>query len=118
MDYTDITTRALLETLIGAEATEAQYQGQLRPLFETNADIVCDDLAPLIAARELMRRWLAEKVRRQEPFASPDAVKLYLQLAFAGQGYESFVTLYLDAQHRLLEAEESFRGTLTPILFS
>lgn len=113
MDYTTITTRALLEELIGADATEARYEGQLRPLFEANQNNAGEELAPLLAARELLRRWAAEEVRRVEPFASPEVVKLYLQLAFAGQGHESFVTLYLDAQHRLLEAEESFRGTLT-----
>lgn len=112
-DYTAITTRALLEELIGADATEARYEGALRPLFEANQHSAGEELGPLLAARELMRRWLAEELKRQEAFASPDAVKQFLQLAFAGQSYESFVTLYLDAQHRLLEAEESFRGTLT-----
>ena len=112
-DYTNITTRELLEALIGVEATEARYEGALRPLFEANQHSASEELWPLLAARELLRRWAAEEVRRVEPFASPEVIKLYLQLAFAGQGYESFVVLYLDAQHRLLEAEESFRGTLT-----
>ena len=112
-DYTHTPTNKLLEALIGAEATEARYQGDLRPLFEARGDAVEDDLAPLFAARELMRRWLAEELKRGELFGSPIEVKQYLQLAFAGQGYESFVVLYLDAQHRLIEAEEPFRGTLT-----
>ena len=113
MDYTLIPTHELLETLIGADAAEARYDGTLRPLFEANAGRTADDLAPLFAARELMRRWLREELQHREPFSSPVAVKEYLQLAFAGQPYESFVVLYLDAQHRLIEAEEPFRGTLT-----
>jgi DNA repair protein RadC len=113
MDYTHTPTRELLEALIGEDATQARYEGDLRPLFEANGDAVGEDLAPLLAARELMRRWLAEGVKRREYFPSSVEVKQYLQLGFAGQDYESFVVLYLDAQHRLIEAEEPFRGTLT-----
>lgn len=60
-----------------------------------------------------MRRWMKEELTRSQAFESPIVVKEFLALAFAGQEYESFVTLYLNAQHRLIEAEESFRGTLT-----
>jgi DNA repair protein RadC len=49
----------------------------------------------------------------KEALSSPDAVRDYLRLYFAGQGHESFVTLFLDAQHRLIAAEELFRGTLS-----
>ena len=112
-DYTHIPTHELLETLIGPTAAEACYQGALRPLFEANAERSADDLAPLFAARELMRRWLVEEIKGREPFSSPNAVKQYLHLSFAGQSYESFVTLFFDAQHQLIEAEELFRGTLT-----
>lgn len=112
MDYTHISTEVLLEQLIGAGARE-RYQGTLRPLFEANVEREADDMAPLFAARELMRRWLAEEMKHTDPFTSPQEVKEYLALAFAGQPYESFFTLFFDAQRRLIEAEESFRGTLT-----
>jgi len=113
MDYTHTSTETLLAWLIGADATQARYDGQLRPLFEASQDRAADDLVPLLVARELVERWLAEAIRGKEVFPSPDAVKHYLQLAFAGQSYESFVVLYLDAQNRLIEAEELFRGSLT-----
>lgn len=113
MDYTHTPTTELLEALIGREATEARYEGDLRPLFEANGQALGEELAPLLAARELVRRWLTEELKYGQQFASPVAVKQYLQLAFAGQDYESFVVLYLDAQSRLIEAEEPFRGTLT-----
>jgi DNA repair protein RadC len=111
MHYRTEPTTALLERLIGHEATLATYQGSLGPLFESAIDH--EALIPLYCARELMRRWLAEELRRTEAFGSPAAVKDFLVLAFAGQPHESFVTLFLDAQMRLIEAEESFRGTLT-----
>jgi DNA repair protein RadC len=113
MDYHRMETSALLETLIGKKAAEKRYQGELRPLFEANEETAAADLAPLLAARELLSRWLAESVKKKDALASPADVKSFLVAVFAGQGYESFVTMYLDAQHRLICAEESFRGTLT-----
>lgn len=44
---------------------------------------------------------------------SPDYVKAYLRLNLAGLEYEAFMVLFLDAQHRLIEAKQLFRGTLT-----
>jgi DNA repair protein RadC len=113
MDYTHTPTETLLAAVIGARAAHARYHGTLRPLFEANKDQVGEELVPLLAARELLRRWLAEEMKHAESFGSPEAVKQYLLLAFAGQPHESFLVIYLDTQHRLLEAEESFRGTLT-----
>jgi DNA repair protein RadC len=44
---------------------------------------------------------------------SPGAVRDYLKMHFAGQEFESFVAIFLDAQHRIIAAEDLFRGTLT-----
>ena len=55
-------------------------------------------------------RWPA---RTFNMLAAPSAVREYLRLHFAGREYESFVTLFLDSQNRLIVAEELFRGTLT-----
>lgn len=64
-------------------------------------------------ARELVRRWLHEELQQAPVLTQPDHVSHFLQLRFAGQEHESFCVLFLDAQHRLLVAEELFRGTLT-----
>lgn len=45
--------------------------------------------------------------------ASPGAVTDYLRLRVGGMEHEVFGVLWLDAQNRLIEAEELFRGTLT-----
>jgi DNA repair protein RadC len=113
MQYNNMTNRALLELLLGADAVVAQYHGRLSPLFEAESDHAHEALTPLLAARELLRRWCAEELVRTEQLTSRDAIKRYLVLLFAGQRYESFVTVFLDVQHRVLEVEESFRGTLT-----
>jgi DNA repair protein RadC len=40
-------------------------------------------------------------------------VRDYLRLALGGRPHEVFVCLWLDAQHRVIDFEEAFRGTLT-----
>jgi DNA repair protein RadC len=67
----------------------------------------------LAAGLEIARELLGEELRARPVFESPATVKSYLKLQFAGQAHESFVVLFLDAQHRLIAAEELFRGTLT-----
>ena len=68
--------------------------------------------ALLQAVVELARRALQEDVRRETLLNSPDTVRQYLRLWLGHLQHEVFVTLYLDAQNRLLTAEELFRGTL------
>ena len=46
-------------------------------------------------------------------FAAPQAVADSLRLRVGGLEHEVFGVLWLDAQNRLIEAEELFRGTLT-----
>ena len=69
--------------------------------------------ALLQAVVELARRALQEDVRRETLLNSPDTVRQYLRLWLGHLQHEVFVALYLDAQNRLLTAEELFRGTLT-----
>lgn len=69
--------------------------------------------AELVAVLELARRALAQQLKARTVFATPDAVKHYLQLQLAAKGHEVFAVLFLDVQNRLLAMEELFRGTLT-----
>jgi DNA repair protein RadC len=69
--------------------------------------------AQLQAVLELARRSLREDVRRDTALSSPGAVRDYLRLTLGHREHEVFVALFLDAQNRLLVAEELFRGTLT-----
>lgn len=48
-----------------------------------------------------------------DAFATPDAVKHYLQLHLAGEPCEQFAALYLNAQNRLIAFEVLAHGTLT-----
>ena len=49
---------------------------------------------------------------RDVTLTSPQAVRDYLKLRIADREHEVFVALFLDSQHRLIAAEELFRGTL------
>jgi DNA repair protein RadC len=102
----------LLTKLIGANESRRLYRGSLQPLFapaseDSSQNEVC------AAARELVRRWLNEELRRDCVLTSPQSVRDYLRLHFTGQEHESFVVLFMDAQNRLITAKELFRGTLT-----
>ena len=58
-------------------------------------------------------RFLTEELRERGPLlTSPDQVRDYLRLALAAREHEVFVALWLDSQHRLIEAAELFRGSL------
>ena len=65
------------------------------------------------AVIELARRSIAEGLKDKSALTSPGAVRDYLRLALGGRQHEVFVCLWLDAQHRVIDFEEPFRGTLT-----
>ena len=69
--------------------------------------------AELVAVLELARRAMAQQLSERTVFASPDAVRQYLQLHLSHRPYEVFAVVFLDVQNRLLALEELFRGTLT-----
>jgi DNA repair protein RadC len=74
-------------------------------------------IGPAKAARlkvvaELARRAVSEEIERGNVMTSPQAVRDYLRLSLAALPHEVFMILFLDSQHRLLVAEELFRGTL------
>jgi DNA repair protein RadC len=69
--------------------------------------------AQLAAVVELARRALREEVRGREVLNSPGKVREYLRLSLGHAPQERFVALFLDAQNRLIDDRELFRGTLT-----
>lgn len=67
----------------------------------------------LSVARELLLRDLREQMHRGPVMTSPQILRDWLRLYCAGLEHEVFLVLYLDANHRLIEPQELFRGTLT-----
>ncbi|MBK7901202.1 MAG: DNA repair protein RadC [Betaproteobacteria bacterium] len=83
------------------------------------APIAMNDMADSVlahrlgVARELLLRDLCEQMSNSPVMSSPQVLRDWLRLHCAGLQHEVFLVLYLDAHHRLIEAEELFRGTLT-----
>jgi DNA repair protein RadC len=69
--------------------------------------------AQFAAAVELARRSLTEQMKKRSALTSPGAVRDYLRLALSGKPHEVFICIWLDAQHRVIDCAELFRGTLT-----
>jgi DNA repair protein RadC len=98
----------LLERLIGVRQTQKCYRGSLGEMFsDEHQPVKC------LMAKELVKRWLDEELKRDCVLNSPGAVRDCLRIHFAGREYESFVAMFLDSQHRLITTLELFRGTLT-----
>jgi len=81
---------------------------------------VSEDVAPYVVnsqvavAKELYTRALHAQLKDQGIFLdTPQVVRDYLCSKIGGLEYEVFWVLFLDAQNRLIAAEEMFRGTLT-----
>ncbi|MDQ7958964.1 MAG: DNA repair protein RadC [Pseudomonadota bacterium] len=104
-----------LRLFLGDEAERA-YEGcgrSLLRLIQVARDSPLRGHRQLAAGLDLAQEALAEPMRSARVFDTPTAVKDFLRVHFAGQGHESFVVLFLDAQHRLLVVKDLFRGTLT-----
>ena len=63
----------------------------------------------LQAAQRLLRRQL----RGREVLSSPQVVRDFLRVKLGSLEHEVFAVLMLDAQHRLIEYVELFRGTVS-----
>jgi DNA repair protein RadC len=69
--------------------------------------------AQFVAAIELARRSIDERLKQGAALTSPGAVRDYLRLSLASREHEVFVCIWVDAQHKVIAIDEAFRGTLT-----
>ncbi|MBS4099013.1 MAG: DNA repair protein RadC [Sulfuricella sp.] len=97
-----------------------QRFGSLTGLFAASRQDFCAvagmgeaKFAQLQAVLEMSRRALGEEIAERDALVSPELVRDYLRLHLAGLGHEVFLSLFLDAQNRVIAREELFRGTLT-----
>ncbi len=61
----------------------------------------------------IARTALDAKIKRQGNIASPDDAKAFMALRLGNLPHEVFAAIFVDAQHRVIEYRELFRGTLT-----
>jgi DNA repair protein RadC len=95
-----------------------QCQGVTRTLeagaeLETIRGLGPAKRAQFAAAVELARRALQESLAANGALTSPGAVRDYLRLKLGARKEEAFVCIWLDTQHRAIEFEIAFTGTLT-----
>ena len=86
--------------------------------LSTNALLVRDvDGQYRVASADevLSQAWgvLADRVKPGVTLSSPQEVKDYLRLEIGLLEHEVFCVVFLDAQHRVIELRQMFRGTVT-----
>lgn len=97
-----------------------RFDGRLSILAEATLDELASvsgiglaKAAQLKASFELARRALTQDMATRDTFANPGKVRDWLRLKLATRQHEVFMALWLDAQNRLIKAEELFTGSLT-----
>lgn len=101
-----------------AERLLGRYGGLAGLLHATPAELAASpELGPakraeLLAVLELSRRALSQQLRAAPVFDSPQKVKDFVALRLSALRHEVFAVMYLDSQHRLIEMQELFQGTL------
>lgn len=109
----------LLGMMVGSKTAAHMLQdagGSLSTLLNESMpsyDVLPKGRTKLQVAKELVRRSLLETLRHRDVLSSPASVRDYLRMTLTGREYEVFMVLFLDAQHRVIDSEEMFRGTLT-----
>lgn len=111
MEPSALSDRELVSLLVGEKTAKKLYRGSLTSLF--TGDQNGEPHPKLAAAMELARRLLRERLEHSSALSSPSAVRDFLRLTLSGKEHEVFLVIYLDAQNRVIETEELFRGTLT-----
>lgn len=93
--------------------------GSLRQLFSADCQRMCrvKGLGPakyvqLQAVLEMSKRVFKEVMLDKPVMDSPNAVRNYLHQLLCDEPYEQFWLVHLDNQHRVLNAEVLFKGTI------
>ena len=99
--------------LLGRFGRVSRLLAATEPEFRAVPGVGAAKSAQIAVVMELARRALAEEMGARDCLASPDAVRGYLRLRMQELAHEAFCCVFLDAQNRVIVAEELFRGTLT-----
>lgn len=67
------------------------------------------------AVAELGRRFFASQLARENVMENPQVTRHYLQSVLAHQEREIFMALFLDNQHRVLQAQKMFSGSISSV---
>ena len=111
VDYSQYTNLELVQYLLGDDYQQQIYRGTLAPFFFPKGVLrVSQEKAG--AAHELVKRWVDRDFQLPALLASPELIKEYLCVFFAGEKSEGFTVFFLDAERQLMGTEEMFRGVI------
>jgi DNA repair protein RadC len=99
------------ELLIDFGSLQALLDADLARFCQANG-LGSAKYAQLQAVLEMARRHFKEILRRGNALTSPDITRAYLSAQLRGYSYEVFACLFLDNQHRVIQLDELFRGTI------
>ncbi|WP_286264128.1 RadC family protein [Thalassotalea atypica] len=100
--------RNLLQTF---GSISAIYSASLEEFCQANG-LGTTKFVQLQACLEMSKRYLAEALPQGSALTSSQATKDYLTAELRGETREVFAVLFLDNQHRVLEFERLFQGTI------
>ena len=93
--------------------------GSLKALLDADQEHFClahglgsAKYAQLQAVMEMAKRHFKEIIQRGNALTSPEITRAYLSAQLRGYSYEVFACLFLDNQHRVIQLDELFRGTI------
>jgi DNA repair protein RadC len=93
--------------------------GSLRSLFMASQAQFCQHkglgvakYVQLQAVLEMSSRYLCERLQRGDSLTSPMQTKHYLMTMLRDRHREAFYVLFLDSQHRVIQGEVLFEGTI------
>ena len=93
--------------------------GSLKALLNADQQHFCSGhglgaakYAQLQAVLEMAKRHFKEILQRGNALTSPEISKAYLSAHLRGYTYEVFACLFLDNQHRVIQLDELFKGTI------
>jgi DNA repair protein RadC len=93
--------------------------GSLKALLDADQQRFCQahglgaaKYAQLQAVLEMAKRHFKEVLQRGNALTSPDITRAYLSAQLRGYSYEVFACLFLDNQHRVIQLDELFKGTI------
>lgn len=93
--------------------------GSLKALLDADHQRFCQahglgdaKYVQLQAVLEMAKRHFKEVLQRGNALTSPDITRAYLSAQLRGYSYEVFACLFLDNQHRVIQLDELFRGTI------
>lgn len=93
--------------------------GSLRELLDADLERFCQShglgaakFTLLQAVLEMAKRHLRDSLQRGDALTSPDKTRDFLTAQLRAYKHEVFACLFLDNQHRIIEFEELFLGTI------